>query len=64
MYFDELFKLCGFEDDELEQERSRIEKVLARLGMGPADIERSERWVRQNHEIELIGLRKILRLWL
>ncbi|MFC2123108.1 2-hydroxyacyl-CoA dehydratase [Bacteroidota bacterium] len=63
-YYDELFQLCGFEDEELNQERSRIEKVLQRLEMGPVDIERSELWVRQNHEIELIGLRKILRLWL
>jgi len=63
-YYDELFQLCGFEDEELNQERSRIEKVLSRLGMGPADMERAEIWTSQNHDVELIGIRKILRLWL
>jgi len=27
-YYDELLKLCGFEDNEIENERPRIEKTF------------------------------------
>lgn len=63
-YYDELLRLCGFEDGEIDSERPRIEKVFQRLELGPADMERAESWTRQTHDIELIGVRKILRLWL
>jgi len=63
-YYDNLLKLCGFEDEEIKQERPRIEEVFRRLEMGPADMERAEKWTRQNHDVELVGVRKILRLWL
>ena len=63
-YYDDLLQICGFDDEEIEKERSRIEEVFRRLEMGPGDIERAEKWTRQNHDVELPGLRKILRLWL
>jgi len=63
-YYDDLLKLCGFEDEEINRERPRIEKVFQRLEIGPADMERAESWTRQNHDVELAGVRKILRLWL
>jgi len=63
-YYDTLLELCGFEDGEIDSERPRIEKVFQRLELGPADMERAESWTRQNHDVELLGVRKILRLWL
>ena len=63
-FYENLLKLCGFEYDEIKSERPRVEKVFQRLGVGPGDMEQSEAWVRQNHDVELLGVRKILRLWL
>jgi len=63
-YYDELFKLCGFEDEEIEKERSRIEASFERLGIGPEDTERADSWVRQNHDVSLEGVRKLLGAWL
>jgi len=63
-YYDELLRLCGFEDEEINQERPRIEKAFQKLGIGPDDMEPTESWVRQNHDVELVGMRKILGLWL
>ena len=63
-YYDELLKLCGFEDEEIEQERHRIEKTFERLGIGPGDMETAKDWVRQNHDVTLKGVRKLLGAWL
>ena len=63
-YYDELLKLCGFENEEIRKERPRIEKVFQRLELGPEDMKRAERWVRQHHDVELLGVRKILGIWL
>ncbi len=63
-YYDELLKLCGFEDEEIEKERPRIEKTLVRLGIGPDDMQTANSWVRQNHDITLKGVRKLLGAWL
>jgi len=63
-YYDELFKLCGFEDEEIEEERTRIEKTFERLGIGPKDMEDANSWVRQNHDVTLKGVRKLLGAWL
>ncbi len=63
-YYDELFKLCGFEDGELNSERQRIEATLERLELGPEDMERADLWVRQYHDISLEGVRKLLGAWL
>jgi len=63
-YYDELLKLCGFEDEEIKKEKPRIDKVFQKLELGPEDMKTAERWVRQNHDIELLGVRKLLRAWL
>jgi len=63
-YYDELLKLCGFEDDEIKKEKPRIDKAFRKLELGPEDMKRAERWVRQNHDMELLGVRKLLRAWL
>ena len=63
-YYDELLKLCGFEIEEINKERTRIEKAFQKLEIGPADMKTAERWVKQNHDIELKGVRKLLGAWL
>jgi hypothetical protein len=63
-YYDGLLKLCGFEDEEIEKERPRIEETFKRMGIGPEDMEAAESWVRQNHDVSLEGVRKLLGTWL
>jgi hypothetical protein len=62
--YDEILKLCGFEDEEIEEERTRVEKSFERLGVAPEDMEMAENWVRQNHDVTLKGVRKLLGAWL
>jgi hypothetical protein len=63
-YYDDLLKLCGFEEEEISTERSRIERSFEKLGIGPSDMEAAETWVRQNHDVSLMGVRKLLGAWL
>jgi hypothetical protein len=63
-YYNELLKLCGFEDEEIDKEKLRIEKAFQKLKLGPEDMMNAEVWVRQHHDIELKGVRKILGLWI
>ncbi|MBW1669123.1 MAG: 2-hydroxyacyl-CoA dehydratase [Deltaproteobacteria bacterium] len=63
-YYDRIFGICGFQDTEIERERSRIERALDKIGVGPEDIPRVEQRLREQHEVELEGVRKILRAWI
>jgi hypothetical protein len=63
-YYNELLKLCGFEDDEVKKEKPRIDQAFHKLELGPEDMRTAERWVRQNHDTELVGVKKLLRTWL
>ena len=63
-YYDGLLRLCGLEDEEINKERARIETVFQRLELKPEDMKTAESWVKQNHDVELMGVRKILRIWL
>lgn len=63
-YYDDLLKLCGFEDKEIDEERPRIRKTFERLEIGHEDMEAAEEWVRQNHDVTLTGVRKLLGAWL
>ncbi len=63
-YYDELLKICGFELEEIDAERARIEKAFQKLDLGPEDMRKAGSWVRQHHDVELMGVQKILGLWL
>lgn len=63
-HYSELLKLCGFGDEDMEREKSRIDQVFDKLEFGPRDFAFAEKWVRENHDVELAGVRKILGLWL
>lgn len=63
-YYDELLVLCGFEPEEIDAERSRIEETFKRLGLTPKDMAAADGWVRKNHDITLMGVRKLLGAWI
>jgi benzoyl-CoA reductase/2-hydroxyglutaryl-CoA dehydratase subunit BcrC/BadD/HgdB len=64
MYYDSVLKLCGYEPREIEEQRPRLEKAFDKLGFTPQDFERAEERVREYFDIELVGIRKMLGLWL
>lgn len=58
----ELLKLCGFEEQEIEVELPRIEKAFNRLGINTEDIERGKQRLKKYYDVELKGVRKVIRL--
>ena len=62
--YTELFKLCGFEPDEIERERPRIDKAFNTLGIEEEDINRGEKRLRRYLDIELLGVRRFLGIWM
>jgi benzoyl-CoA reductase/2-hydroxyglutaryl-CoA dehydratase subunit BcrC/BadD/HgdB len=62
--YGELLKLCGFGEDDIQKQKSRLDQVFDRCKLGPRDFAVAEKWVRENHEVGLAGVRKILGLWL
>ena len=58
--YSELFKLLGYEQDEIERERPRIDKAFEKLKIGPDDIKRAEKKMKENFDTEFIGTRKLL----
>jgi hypothetical protein len=63
-YYDALFEICGFHQEEIEKERPRIEKVLEKINIGPDDMNEIAKRVNEQLDIELLGVRKLLRAWL
>lgn len=61
VYYKELFNLCGYEDEEIEREKPRIEKALAKWEIGPEDVKEAEERVKKYFEVELKGVRGILK---
>jgi len=64
MEYTNLFKMCGYELGEIEREKPRIDKVFDMLELGPKDIQTALTTIPQNFDIELNGVRKLLRIWL
>jgi len=64
MHYTNFFQLCGFQPDEVERERPRIERAFKILEFGPADIQIAEDRVRECFDISLVGIREMLRLFL
>jgi len=59
-----LLEICGFEPNEIMAERPRIEYVLHKIGLKTDDLLKAETRVQQYLEVELVGIRKLLRAWL
>jgi len=57
--------MCGFSDKDITQNKKRIEEVLSRIGVtNEAHIRHAEAVTRSNFEIELGGVRKLLRVYM
>lgn len=63
-YYHELLKLCAFDEAEIISQKKRIERAFQILGLGPADMEKAEARIRENFDIALLGVRKVLGIWL
>ncbi|MDY6881395.1 MAG: 2-hydroxyacyl-CoA dehydratase family protein [Desulfatiglans sp.] len=61
---DNLLELCGFDKMDMDNEKRRIERALEIAGLGSEDIERAIERVRKHFDIELLGIRKCLGIWM
>ena len=62
--YTELLKLCSFEPDEIERERPRIDRAFSKLGLGQEDFERGEQRLRRYLDMDLLGVRRFLGIWM
>jgi hypothetical protein len=62
--YTELLKLCSFEPDEIARERPRIDRAFKILGIEEEDIKRGEKRLREYLDIELLGVRRFLGIWM
>lgn len=60
----ELLTLCAFDESEIARQRQRIEKTFQILGLGPVDMDRAVARIHKYFDIELMGVRKALGVWL
>lgn len=58
-----LLHLCGFQETEIEREKSRLERVFEKIGLDQADPEPLEERARSHLGTDLLGVRKLLRAW-
>ncbi|MFC1963551.1 2-hydroxyacyl-CoA dehydratase [Chloroflexota bacterium] len=58
--YTQLLKLCGFEAEDINKEKPRINRAFQILEIGAEDIARAEARVKKYFDIELLGIRKIL----
>jgi benzoyl-CoA reductase/2-hydroxyglutaryl-CoA dehydratase subunit BcrC/BadD/HgdB len=63
-YYNELLTLCSFDEAEIVSQKQRIEKTFKILGLGPVDMDRAVARVQKYFDMELVGVRKALGLWL
>ena len=62
--YSELLSLCGFEPEEIKREARRIKKAFNILDISDEDINRAKAKIKKYVDIELLGMRKVLGLWL
>lgn len=63
-YYTELLTLCGFKEDEITRQKQRIETAFEILQLGPEDMKIAAERVQNRFDIELLGIRKALGVWL
>lgn len=63
-YYDELLLLCGYEQEEIENERGRLEECWRRLGLSTKDFDTAVEWVKEHYQIEMKGVRMLLGAYL
>jgi len=62
--YNRLLEMCGFEPQEIRQEKQRIEKTFKVLKIGEKEISAAEKRVEQLYSIELPCVRKMLKVWI
>ncbi len=62
--YSRLLEMCGFEPQEIRQEKNRIEKTFKILGIGEKEIAAAEKRVERLYSIELQCVRKMLKVWI
>ncbi|MBT4365422.1 MAG: 2-hydroxyacyl-CoA dehydratase [Desulfobacterales bacterium] len=62
-FYKELLTLCAFEEDEIADQKQRIERTFEILGLGPEDMERAIERINKFYAVELLGVRKALGIW-
>ena len=60
----ELLKMCGFGLNEIETGLAEVQEVFERLGINAADISQAKERVAKYYDLELKGVRKMLRLYI
>jgi benzoyl-CoA reductase/2-hydroxyglutaryl-CoA dehydratase subunit BcrC/BadD/HgdB len=63
-YYEKLLRLCGFNDEDLAHDGPRLEKTFDKIKLDAKDMEVAEERIRKYHDIELIGVQKLIRAWL
>jgi benzoyl-CoA reductase/2-hydroxyglutaryl-CoA dehydratase subunit BcrC/BadD/HgdB len=58
----EFLELCGFRSEEVESQLPRIKKVFSKIGITDEDIGQAKHRLNTYYDIELQGVRKMLRL--
>jgi len=64
MYYTDLLKLCGWEEDRIALEKPRLDEAFVILGLGPEEMKTAEGRVRDGYDIDLMGVRKALGVWI
>jgi benzoyl-CoA reductase/2-hydroxyglutaryl-CoA dehydratase subunit BcrC/BadD/HgdB len=64
MYYSSLLKLCGWEEEQISRERPRLDQAFGILNLGPEDMERAEARVIEGYDVDLMGVRKALGVWI
>jgi hypothetical protein len=64
MYYADLLKLCGWERDQIKREASRLDEAFGILGLGPEEMKTADGRVRDGYDIDLMGVRKALGVWI
>ena len=62
--YTELFTLCGYSPEEIEQERPRIEKAFEMAGLSQEDVERAVYRVNEYFDTTSLGVKKSLKIWM
>jgi len=56
--------MCGFEPEEIREEKQRIEKTFKVLKIGKEEISTAEKRVEHLYSSELLCVRKMLKVWI
>jgi benzoyl-CoA reductase/2-hydroxyglutaryl-CoA dehydratase subunit BcrC/BadD/HgdB len=60
----DLLELCGYQADEIERDKARVDRAFELLRIGPKEIEGAEKRLHTQYDMSLQGVRKCLRVWM